>query len=92
MAEAEAPDEAKLELGRTVFLERAQPACGICHTLADAGTEGAIGPVLDDLRPTVEVVTRAVTQGIGPMRPYTDLSEEEIDALAHYVAHVTGAE
>lgn len=85
-------DEEMLELGRTVFLERAEPQCGLCHTLADAGTDGGIGPVLDDMRPSAEVVQRAVANGIGPMRPYTDLSEEEIEAVAFYVASVTGAE
>lgn len=84
------PADERLELGREVFLERAAPACGICHTLADAGTEGAIGPILDDLKPTMDQVRLAVTLGVGPMQPYTALSEEEIDALAYYVATVTG--
>lgn len=84
-------DGEKLALGKTVFLERAEPACGLCHTLADAGAEGSIGPILDDLKPDADRVRQAVTNGIGPMQPYTDhLTEEEVDALAFYVATVTG--
>ncbi len=83
-------DDELLELGREVFLERAEPACGLCHTLADAETEGGIGPILDDLQPSTDQVRLAVTLGVGPMQPYTELTEEEIEALAFYVATVTG--
>ncbi|GAB5428588.1 MAG: cytochrome c [Devosia indica] len=83
-------DDEMLELGREVFLERAEPACGLCHTLADAETEGGIGPILDDLQPSTDQVRLAVTLGVGPMQPYTALSEEEIEALAFYVATATG--
>ncbi|WP_425349040.1 c-type cytochrome [Methyloligella halotolerans] len=72
-------------------MERAQPSCTICHTLADAGSDGSIGPVLDDLKPSAEQVRLAVTLGVGPMQPYTDkLSKDEIEALAYYVSTVTG--
>lgn len=40
LASADA-DKAK---GKTLFVE----SCGYCHTLADAGTTGTIGPNLDD--------------------------------------------
>jgi len=90
LAVAAEPDEEKIALGKEVFLERAKPACGLCHTLADAGTEGSVGPVLDDLKPDAERVRQAVVNGVGPMRPYKDLSEEEVDALAVYIAAVTG--
>jgi len=85
-------DEEKFALGKEVFLERAQPACGLCHQLADAETEGSVGPVLDDLRPSADRVRQAVVNGIGPMRPYTDLSEEEVNALSFYVAKATGGD
>jgi len=90
LAAAAEPDEETMALGKEVFLERAKPACGLCHTLADAGTEGSVGPVLDDLKPDAERVRQAVVNGIGPMRPYKDLSEEEVDALGVYLAAVTG--
>ncbi len=90
---ATAEEAERLKLGREVFLERATPACGICHALADAGTDGEIGPTFASLQPTYEVVQKAVTEGIGPMEPYIDhLSDEEIDALAFYVSTMSREE
>ena len=40
------PAAADSDLGHRLFTAEAVPACGICHTLAAAGTEGAVGPVL----------------------------------------------
>ena len=37
--------------------------CGSCHTLADAGTNGTIGPNLDESQPPVELVVDRVTNG-----------------------------
>lgn len=75
------------EEGREVFLEAAEPQCGVCHTLADAGTAGEIGPDLDALELTPERVHAAVTQGVGVMPAYQDvLTPEQIDAVAAYVA------
>ncbi|HLQ86075.1 MAG TPA: cytochrome c [Salinisphaeraceae bacterium] len=77
--------------GKKVFTETAAPACAICHTLADAGSQGQIGPNLDELQPSAERVYKAVTDGIGAMPPYADtLSEAEREAVAAYVASVTG--
>jgi cytochrome c6 len=83
-------EQAAMALGRKVFLELAKPQCGLCHTLADAGTTGPVGPNLDDLRPTVDRVTTAVTNGIGPMPPNEFLTKEQIDAVALYVSTVAG--
>lgn len=83
-------DEAKLALGKAVFLERSEPQCAFCHSLADAGAKGEVGPILDDLKPDEERVRKAVTEGIGPMPANEILSKEEIDAVAHYVAIVAG--
>lgn len=80
-------------LGKKVFTEEAQPSCTVCHTLADAGAEGAIGPNLDDLKPNEERVRMAVTQGVGVMPAFEEsLSEEQIKAVAHYVSTVTGGQ
>jgi cytochrome c6 len=89
-AAADEADEGRLDLGREVFLERAEPGCPICHTLAEAGSSGAVGPDLDSLKPSYDRVRKAVEEGVGPMRPYDALDEAEIDALAFYVAEVTG--
>ena len=80
-----------VDLGRTVFLERAEPICALCHTLADAGATGAVGPDLDALRPGLETVLSAVRDGVGVMPPQDRLlTEEEIRAVAQYVVDATG--
>lgn len=74
------------ERGKALFTSEADPACGSCHTLADAGTSGAVGPNLDDLQPTADRVAQALRTGPGAMPTYGDrLSEEDIDAVAQYV-------
>ena len=79
--------------GKLVFTEEAQPSCTVCHTLADAGSSGAIGPDLDELKPSREQIINAVTGGVGIMPPFGEsLTEEQIQAVADYVASVTGSE
>ena len=78
------------ELGKTIFLE--QGNCATCHTLADAKSNGEIGPNLNQIKPDIARVINTVTNGIGVMPPYKDLlSKEEIEAVAHYVS-VTAVE
>lgn len=73
--------------GRTLFTQR----CGACHTLADAGTAGAVGPNLDDLGGLDEDRVRAqIDIGGGGMPP--DLVEgKDADAVARYVASAAGS-
>ena len=79
-----------LELGKIVFLE--QGNCATCHTLADAKSNGNIGPNLNQIKPDIARVINTVTNGIGVMPPYKDLlSTQEIEAVAHYVT-ITAAE
>ena len=81
-----------MALGKKLFIG-AIPACAICHTLKDAGAEGAVGPILDELKPSEARVLKALTNGLGNMPSYrASLSAEEIAALASYVSRVTGAE
>jgi mono/diheme cytochrome c family protein len=88
---AQAGDEPDLELGRQVFLDIAVPSCGICHTLADAGATGDIAPSLDDLQPDEDRVATVVREGVDIMPAFADvLTEEQIEAVAHYVATVAG--
>ncbi len=80
-------DTARLELGRKVFMQIAQPPCGLCHTLADAGAKGEIGAKLDEIQPDEQRVMAAVRQGVGVMPRYDDtLSPAQIEAVARYVA------
>ena len=76
-----------MELGRKVFTQIAQPSCGLCHTLVDAGTKGEIGAKLEELQPDEQRVLAAVRQGSGVMPRYDDkLTKEQIDAVVYYVA------
>jgi mono/diheme cytochrome c family protein len=75
--------------GKQVFLSSA--ACGGCHTLADAGTSGNVGPNLDDAMPTYDKVLTQVTNGGGAMPPFKDsLTQQQIADVSAYVASVAG--
>lgn len=81
--------EGDAEAGRAVF---ASAGCGGCHTLADAGSSGAVGPNLDEAKPDHELVVERVTNGKGPMPSFKDkLSEEQIQDVAAYVVQATGS-
>ncbi|UCG96249.1 MAG: cytochrome c [Burkholderiales bacterium] len=87
-AQAAAGDD---EAGRKLFTEVAKPPCGLCHVLAAAGTTGRIGPSLDELKPDADRVARAVKQGVGVMPPFEEsLTDEQIAAIARYVARASG--
>ena len=86
-----ADDAALLALGKKLFTQ-VNPPCALCHTLQDAGAAGSVGPVLDELRPDAERVGKALREGIGAMPSYEEkLTDEEIRALALYVAKASGA-
>jgi mono/diheme cytochrome c family protein len=75
--------------GKEVFLGTA--GCGACHTLADAGTSGTVGPNLDDTKPSYELAVDRVTNGQGAMPPFSGtLSEQQIADVAAYVSSVAG--
>jgi mono/diheme cytochrome c family protein len=64
--------------------------CGSCHTLADAGTTGTIGPNLDQLKPSKQAAHEQITNGGGGMPAFKgQLTPQQITALADYVARVT---
>jgi mono/diheme cytochrome c family protein len=69
-----------------------QQNCGTCHTLADAGTNGKVGPVLDDVKPDKQLVDSAIEKGglgSGTM-PANIVTGEDKDAVATYVSTVAG--
>jgi cbb3-type cytochrome c oxidase subunit III len=64
--------------------------CGGCHTLADAGTSGNVGPNLDQLKPPLDAAIRQITNG-GGMPAFGDqFSDAQIRAIAQYVVKATG--
>lgn len=73
--------------GKEVF---ASAGCVGCHTLADAGASGTVGPSLDESKPAAELVVELVTSGRGAMPAFSQLSEQEIADVAAYVAQATG--
>ena len=78
----------KMVLGLKVYKNKAQ--CGVCHTLKAAGSVGDIGPNLDQLNAQISQIIYVVTNGIGVMPPWEGvLTEEEIEAVAHYVFNNT---
>ncbi len=82
-------DAAKLEAGKQVF---ATAGCASCHTLADAGSSGQVGPNLDEAKPSEDLVVERVTNGRGVMPPFKgQLTAEQIDDVALYVSTVAGS-
>ena len=86
-----ADDSAQLALGKKLFMRGVVPSCAVCHTLQDAGAEGAVGPVLDALKPDAARVAKALRNGLGQMPSYKDkLTDAELAALALYVLKASG--
>jgi mono/diheme cytochrome c family protein len=74
--------------GKAIF---ASAGCSSCHTLADAGSTGNVGPNLDQAKPSKELVVDRVTNGKGGMPSFKgQLSDQQIDAVAEYVSSVAG--
>ena len=74
--------------GKQVFTSA---GCEACHTLADAGAAGTVGPNLDEARPPASLVVDRVTHGKGAMPSFEGrLSETQIQDVAAYVSSVAG--
>jgi mono/diheme cytochrome c family protein len=69
--------------GKDVY---ASAGCGSCHTLADAGSTGTIGPNLDDSSIDFDGAVEQIRAGGGGMPAFEgQLSEQEIADVAAYV-------
>lgn len=76
------------EAGKEVFTSA---DCGLCHTLADAGATGVVGPSLDDARPPYGLVIERVRDGEGIMPAFAgQLNERELQDVAAYVSQAAG--
>lgn len=88
----QAAEQPPLEQGRALFTKGTVPACSLCHALKAAGSEGAVGPSLDDLKPDAARVARAMRDGIGLMPSHRGtLSDAQILAVAECVAKAAAA-
>ena len=99
VAEDDAEPSAKESAGAAPYATSDQPAatadgkalftdsCGGCHTLEDAGTSGTTGPDLTGTPLDAAAVAEIVRSGQGVMPSFEgDLSDDEISAVADYVA------
>ena len=76
--------------GKQVF---SSAGCAGCHTLADAGAKGQVGPNLDQSKPALSKVVLRVTKGAGAMPPFKgQLSDKQIADVAAYVVKATGGD
>ena len=74
--------------GKQVF---ESAGCVACHTLADAGSTGTVGPNLDDAKPPATLVVTRVTDGAGAMPSFKGkLTEQQISDVAAYVSSAAG--
>lgn len=74
--------------GKSLF---SSAGCKGCHTLADAGATGTVGPNLDDAKPDFNLATTRVTSGKGAMPSFKgQLSDQQIADVAAYVVQATG--
>ena len=74
--------------GKQIFTQ----SCGTCHTLADAGTNGRVGPVLDTVKPSKALVLQALKNGglgSGTM-PANLVTGKDAQNVATYVSSVAG--
>jgi cytochrome c550 len=73
-----------------------QANCGSCHTLARAGTDGIVGPNLDDLLGTgtpeanEQRVANAIENGVAGRMPAGILQGEDAELVADFVARNAG--
>jgi mono/diheme cytochrome c family protein len=92
---ADVPDN--LERGKELFVTN----CGSCHTLYKAGTDGVVGPDLDEtLAPpaptppeasTIEPrVMNAIENGVAGRMPAGILSGPQAEEVARFVSEVAG--
>jgi cytochrome c oxidase subunit II len=85
--------------GKTLFTQQ----CGSCHTLADAGTTGQVGPNLDDalkgknadfIRESIVHPNAQIAPGFQPnVMPSTfgqSLSQQQLDSLVEYLLQTAG--
>lgn len=88
-ADAPAAAAAPVDPGKQLFLDW---GCATCHTLADAGADGHVGPVFDgDPNLTKPFIVNRVTNGQGAMPSFGgQLTDKEIAEIADYIVKAAG--
>ena len=75
--------------GKKIFL--GVGGCKSCHTLADAGSTGTVGPNLDQAKPALSRAVARVTEGRGVMPSFKGtLSDKQIADVTAYVVKASG--
>jgi len=75
--------------GKATFLKA---GCVGCHTLADAGATGTVGPNLDQLKPPYDKIVHQVEVGGGPMPAFKGtLTAKQIQDVSAFVFASTHA-
>ena len=66
----------------------AESGCLACHAIGDAGVHGGLGPDLSDIGANVprEAIKQSVAIGPGIMPSFQGLGEENLNAVADYLA------
>jgi mono/diheme cytochrome c family protein len=98
-SESSSPENvpSNLETGKDLFVTN----CGACHTLAAAGTDGVIGPNLDELLAPPSAsppdpntikprVLSAINNGVGGRMPKGVVTGQQADQVATFVSQVAG--
>jgi mono/diheme cytochrome c family protein len=98
-SESSSPENvpSSLQGGKDLFVTN----CGACHTLAEAGTDGVIGPNLDEILapPSASApdpatikprVLAAINGGVGGRMPKGVVSGQQADEVATFVSQVAG--
>ena len=86
--EEDAANQGDPQAGAGVF---ESAGCGGCHTLEAAGSNGTVGPNLDEAKPELSLVVDRVTNGQGAMPAFGDqLEDKQIRDVASYVVASTG--
>ena len=78
-------DEAMMQKGLEIFNGKGQ--CAACHVLKAAGSQGNIGPNLEQVNMTFESVKHVVANGQGVMPALGldgTLSKEEIETVSYF--------
>jgi mono/diheme cytochrome c family protein len=73
--------------GKDVFMAN---NCGVCHTLSAAGSNGTVGPNLDEAKPSEALIADRVVNGKGAMPPFKgQLTDKQIADVVAYVYQST---